>query len=125
MSKRKNRADSIIRTNSIIENTSRKEHGKTVLLADSRGNSLARVDSRDVSLIFTVQGDTEADFKEKRDAFYQVLYNGAIELSVPKESENIYYLVYKGKGNSYSQNRARTFCKFAAKFEEPNPNNRK
>lgn len=100
-----------------VENTSRLEHGKRV----DTGN--VKADASTVSLIFLLEGTDEADFKAKRTAFMEELLKGEVTLQVPKDSTDVYHLIYK-KGTSYAQNPQRTFCKVACQFEEPNPMNR-
>lgn len=107
-----------------IENESRLTHGKQVLVKDSQGNSLVRLDSREVTLVFVCMGETHAELVQNRKKFYEMLYQGELTIQVPDESPDIYKLVYKGKPSSYGMNLARTICKVAIKFEEPNPNDR-
>lgn len=108
-----------------VENESRLKHGKEYVLRDAKGNSLVRVASRDLALSFVIMGETRADFEEKRNAFYSLLYQGGMEIQVPEDNRSFTYkLVYKGKSTSYSHNLERTCCKVAVKFEEPNPTDR-
>lgn len=107
-----------------IENTSRKEHGKTVLLTDSEGNNLARIDSREITLTFVIIADTHDDYVSNKKSFFAELYKGKITIEVPEDSNEVYRLVYKGKYSSFGHNITRTMCSFAVKFEEPNPNDR-
>lgn len=107
-----------------IENESRKEHGKRVLVKDSSGNSLVRLASREVTLTFIIMGDTHEEYLSNKRAFYDELYKGEMSIQVPDDSDNIYHLIYKGKSSSYGQSLDRTMCKITIKFEEPNPSNR-
>lgn len=100
-----------------IENTSRLEHGKRVMTTN------VKVDSATVSLTFLLEGTSQDDFKTKRAAFMEVLVKGEVTIQVPKDSDDVYHLIYK-KGTSYAQNYQRTFCKIVCSFEEPNPMNR-
>ncbi len=79
-----------------------------------------KVNERNVSLVFTIEGDSKSDFVTKKKAFQGVLYGGDVSISVPSDSDNVYHLKYKS-GVSYAQNIGRTFCKFSAKFTEPVP----
>lgn len=81
-----------------------------------------KVNERNVSLAFTIEGSSKADFLEKKKAFQAVLYGGDVAICVPSDSDNVYHLKYKS-GVSYAQNLLRTFCKLAAKFTEPKPTN--
>lgn len=107
-----------------IENESRIEHGKRVLLKNAQGDSIVRLASREVSLIFVVEGDTPEKMAQNRVKFYNELYKGEMTIQVPEDTSNVYRLIYKGKPSSYGQDLTRTICKVAVKFEEPNPNNR-
>jgi len=98
-----------------IENDSRLEHGKRVLVAEPR------VASRDMTLQFTIKGASEDDFRAKRRAFEDELRKGGVNINVPALGTDTYKLIYLGKSVSYAMNRARTFCTISAKFEEPNP----
>lgn len=107
-----------------ITNESRSEHGRQIITNNAKGESLARVKHRDITLSFTITGNTQSDFQIKKNAFLEELMKGDVTIAVPKDNANVYHLVYSGRGQSYSQNIDRTFCKFTAKFEEPNPTNR-
>lgn len=100
-----------------VENESRLEHGKRVNTAEPK------VASSDITLTFYLEGTSQSDFKAKKAAFRDVLIKGDVTIQVPKDSDDVYHLVYK-KSTSYAQNTQRTFCKVACKFEEPNPMNR-
>jgi len=100
-----------------VENTSRLEHGKRVVISNPK------VSDAQVSLIFLLEGSTHTDFLTKKAAFLAELAKGYITIKVPKDSDNVYHLVYK-KGISYAQEPLGTFCKVACTFDEPNPNNR-
>lgn len=113
-----NAIDSFAPLKEYIENESRLEHGKRVILSSTR------VASRDLTLHFTIKGNSEGDFRAKRRAFEEELRKGLIEVNVPALGGDIYRLIYTGKSVNYSMNVARTFCTMSAKFEEPNPMNR-
>lgn len=100
-----------------IENKSRLEHGKRVIIDDPK------LDERDVTLTFTIQGSSQTDYQSKKKAFQNELYKGAINIQVA-DSGDIYHLIYTGKSISYAQSVDRTFGKITAKFNEPNPANR-
>lgn len=111
--------DAFVPMKGYIENEERSQNGKSVIL------SLRRVASREITLKFTIKGDSPSDFFAKRKAFEQVLQSGYVNVNVPELGSQIYHLVYLGKNVSYAMNRARTFCTVSAKFEEPDPTNRK
>lgn len=101
-----------------IENDSRLEHGKRVLISNPR------VASRELTLHFTIKGNNEADYRAKRRAFEAELQKVKIDVKVPVLGEEVYHLIYLGKSVSYSLNMSRTFSVISSKFEEPNPANR-
>nr|DAU82728.1 MAG TPA: tail protein [Caudoviricetes sp.] len=102
-----------------IENESRLEHGKRVVVEET-----PKYASRDVILDFTITGKTPDDFRTKKNAFLALMYKGKITLQVPQESDDVYHLIYRGKGSDYSMNPQRTFCHMMLKFEEPDPSKR-
>ena len=110
--------DGFVPLKDFIENESRAEHGKRVIITNPR------IASRDLTLHFTIKGESESDYREKRNAFESELCTGLIEVRVPILGEQVYRLVYKGKSVSYGLNLNRTFATISAKFEEPNPANR-
>lgn len=101
-----------------IENESRAEHGKRVLVVKPM------ISSRTVTLPFTIEGESQSDYQLKKKSFEEELYKGIITIQIPMNSNDVFKLVYKGQCASYGQNRTRTFGKFNAKFEEPNPTDR-
>lgn len=102
-----------------IENKSRLEHGKRVLVGKS-----PKIDERNITLSFTLEGNSKEDFQAKKNSFFNELYKGKIAVQVPANGDEIYHLIYTGKNISYAQNKGITFCKFSCKFNEPNPANR-
>lgn len=102
-----------------IQNESRLEHGKRVIV-----DANPKIASRDLLLDFTIEGNTPADFRTKKNSFLEMMYKGMITLQVPQESEDVYHLIYRGKGSEYGMNPMRTFCHMILKFEEPNPTRR-
>lgn len=101
-----------------IENKSRLEHGKHVIINNPR------VDEREITLSFTIEGSSQSDYQAKKKAFFEELYKGAVDIKIPANSTEIYHLVYLGKSVTYAQSLDRTFGKVSAKFCEPNPVNR-
>ena len=101
-----------------VENDSRLEHGKRVLI-DS-----PRVASRDLTLHFTVMGSDAADFRTKRKAFEAELQKVKVDIRVPALGDEVFHLIYTGKSVGYAVNISRTFCTVSSKFEEPNPMDR-
>ena len=101
-----------------IENKSRLNHGKTVITTN------AKVDERDLTLTFNLEGSSQSDYETKRKTFYNLLYAGTMTIKVPPRSEDVYHLTYTGKSISYAGNAGGTFSKVSVKFCEPNPMNR-
>lgn len=110
--------DAFVPMKDYIENESRLEHGKRILV------SAPRLASRDVTLHFTIKGNDENDYRGKRKAFEDELRKGWVEIEVPALGYDVYRLVYLGKSVSYAMNLTRNFCTVSAKFEEPNPTDR-
>lgn len=103
-----------------IENESRLEHGKRVIVSADD----VKFASREVVLDFTIEGKSQEDFFAKKKLFLAAIYKGNITIEVPAVSDDVYHLVYKGKGGEYGMNVLRTFCHMILKFEEPDPTHR-
>lgn len=101
-----------------IENESRLEHGKRIITDN------ARVDSREITLQFTIEGSSESDYRSKKKAFQTELEKGAVSIKIPALGSEVYKLVYLGKSISYGLSFDRRFGKVSSKFEEPNPADR-
>lgn len=101
-----------------IENESRLEHGKRVITDN------AKVDSREITLQFTIEGDSESDYRTKKKSFQAELEKGAVNIKIPVLGSEMYKLVYLGKSISYGLSLDRRFGKVSSKFEEPNPMDR-
>lgn len=101
-----------------IENESRLEHGKRVITDN------AKVDSREITLQFTIEGSSESDYRSKKKSFQIELEKGAVNIKVPVLGNEVYKLVYLGKSVSYGLSLDRCFGKVSSKFEEPNPMDR-
>lgn len=98
-----------------IENKSRLEHGKRVIINNPK------VDEREITLSFTIEGNSQSDYQTKKKAFFEELYKGAVDIQIPANSNEVYHLIYLGKGVIYAQSLDRTFGKVSMKFSEPNP----
>lgn len=101
-----------------IENESRLEHGKRMITDN------ARVDSRDVTLDFTITGISPSDYQTKKNALRTEFQKGAVDIKVPALNSEVYHLVYTGKGISYGLSQDRCFGHLSSKFTEPNPMSR-
>lgn len=101
-----------------IENESRLEHGKRVITEN------AKIDSREITLHFTIEGSSESDYRTKKKAFQTELEKGSVNIKVPALGSEVYKLVYLGKNISYGLSLDRCFGKISSKFCEPNPTDR-
>ncbi len=110
--------DAILPMKEYIENKSRLEHGKRVSVVN------AKVDSREMTLGFTITGESAQDYQIKKKSFQTELEKGTFDVKIPALNSEVYHLIYMGKNISYALNTKRDFSKFSARFEEPNPKNR-
>lgn len=110
--------DAPLQMKDYIENESRLEHGKRVII-----NS-PKVASRDITLSFTIIGTNETDYRAKKKAFEMELQKGTFTLNVPKLGTDVFNLVYTGKSVSYGISLNRCFGHFTMKVTEPNPMDR-
>lgn len=101
-----------------IENESRLEHGKRVIVDN------AKIASREITLQFTIEGSSESDYRMKKNAFQKELEKGFVNIKVPALGSEVYKLVYLGKSLSYGLSLDRCFGKVSGKFCEPNPKDR-
>lgn len=99
-----------------IENESRLEHGKRMIISNPR------LASRNVTLTFTINGKTPEEYLDHYRAFVAELHKGNVALRVPALGET-YKLVYLNSA-SYALDGSRTVSKLACKFVEPNPYDR-
>lgn len=101
-----------------VTNDSRLEHGISAIAL----SKYARLNKREVSIPFVLEGVTERDYLDKLDSFLQkIAYNGEICLKVPC-LKKAYKLVYSqcSKFGDYGLKKGN----FTLKFAENNPNNR-
>lgn len=88
-----------------IENKSRLEHGKRVIINNPK------VDEREITLSFTIEGNSQSDYQAKKKAFFEELYKGVVDIQVPANSNEIYHLIYLGKSVAYAQSYKPNFRK--------------
>jgi hypothetical protein len=98
-----------------IENKSRLKHGKRIIA------TTPKLDEREITLAFTIEGNSQSDYQTKKIAFFEELYKGVIDIQIPAINNDIYHLIYLGKSITYAQSLDRTFGKCSMKFCEPNP----
>lgn len=103
----------------IISNESRVAHGKEVYIKETY------LDSREVSLQFSITGKTPSQFNDNYTSFVEELQKGYIDIEVSRHDQETYHLIY----NSCSQfaltmTSARCQAKITVKFTEFNPYDR-
>lgn len=101
-----------------IENKSRLEHGKRVIVSNPKQ------DEREITLTFTIEGNSKSDYQSKKNSFFNELYSGKVDIKVPDNGSEVYHLIYLGKSITYAQSVDRKFGKVSMKFSEPNPADR-
>lgn len=83
-----------------------------------------KVNERNITLNFTMEGNDASDFAAKNKAFVEVMRGGDVVIQVPEDSPAVYHLKYTGKSCTFAWNVERTFAKIGLAFIEPNPTNR-
>ena len=83
-----------------------------------------KVNERNITLNFTMEGNSASDFTAKNKAFVEVMRGGNVVIQVPEDSPAVYHLKYTGKSCTFARNVERTFAKIGLAFIEPNPTNR-
>ena len=101
-----------------VEDESRLEDGIRI----DTGNP--KVNSREITLGFTIMGSSETDYRSKKSAFQTELQKGAFTMRIPALGTQKYKMVYTGKSISYGLSRRRDFGHFTMKCTEPNPADR-
>lgn len=101
-----------------VEDESRLEDGIRI----DTGNP--KVDSRDITLGFTIMGSSETDYRSKKAAFQAELQKGMFTIRIPALGTQKYKMVYTGKSISYGLSKRRDFGHFTMKCTEPNPADR-
>lgn len=101
----------------VVENKSRLQNGKRVITGDRK------IDERDLTLTFTLKGNSPSDYIAKYKSFINEISKGEFTIKVPVLGEEVYHLYYI-RSSSFSFNTMRTFSKISAKLNEPNPGNR-
>lgn len=102
----------------LVQNADRSKHGKQVIY-----DSEPRLETRDVTLQFNIEGETPEEYMAHFSHFTALLRKGEVRLSVPGVSGDIYHLTYLNAAN-FALSANRNFSTLAVKFNEPNPANR-
>lgn len=105
----------------LVENDDPTKDGKEVIFEDEDGNPVTKLQSRDVTLLFTVFGDTIAERQQNYRRFCNMLYKGKVTISVPAEGSEVYTLIYVSNSGQFSLSASRKTCSVMIKFNEPNP----
>lgn len=98
----------------VIENKSRLEHGKRVIYSNRK------VDERELTLTFTIEGTSQSDYISKYKDFITEISNEEVTINVPTLGTEIYHVYYL-RSTSYAISRNRMFSKISVRFCEPNP----
>lgn len=99
-----------------IENASRLEHGKRVVTTNPK------VESRTLSLSFSLYANDEETFFNRYDSFCAELEKGTVNIMLSNRPTIVYKLIYKScKQFTQYNNR---LAKFILNLEEPNPKDR-
>ena len=86
--------------------------------------SAPKVNERNLTLNFTIEGSDKDDFNVKNRAFAEMMRKGDVTIQVPADRPDVYHLKYTGKSCTFARNVERTFAKIGLAFVEPNPTNR-
>lgn len=100
-----------------IENESRLEHGKKVIVSNPR------LDARNVTLKINLSATSEQQFFERYNSFCKELATGVLEIKSKYQPDVVYKTIYQSC-SQFSQF-MRGIGKFTLKLVEPNPNDRK
>lgn len=97
-----------------VTNESRLEDGKRVFSDDP--NAKRYKDSREVTLTFTIEGINSITFLRNLQRFYDILYDGVVEIEVPciMKKCKLDYI----KSSSFGKDYNNTFCSVIVRFEE-------
>lgn len=99
-----------------IENKSRQEHGKRVVVNNPK------IEERDVNLPFHISAKSKSDFFGKYSKLCQLLANGRLEITTSYQDGVVYRMNYLSC-SQFSEYRL-GMAKFTLRLNEPNPNNR-
>lgn len=100
-----------------IENKSRLEHGKRVVVHNPK------IDERSVTLSFNLTAKDENQFFERYNGFCNELKKGVLHIETKYQEGVVYKMVYESC-TQFSQ-LIREIAKFSLKLTEPNPADRK
>ena len=101
---------------SYIENKSRLENGKKVLVHNPK------VDERSVTLSFNLTARNDGEFFERYNSFCEELKDGVLNIETKYQNGVVYKMVYENC-TQFSQ-LIREIARFSLKLVEPNPDDR-
>lgn len=104
---------------SFVENDDPTKNGKEVIYPQT-----PKLASRDLTLTFTIFGNTTTEHLTNYKNFIALLQKGEISLSIPALGTEVYHLTYVGDSGSYMIEADRLASRLAVKFREPNPADR-
>lgn len=99
-----------------IENESRLEHGKQVIVSNHR------LDTRNLTLKINLIASSEQQFFDRYNSFCKELATGILEIKTKYQPDVVYKTIYQSC-SQFSQF-MRGIGKFTLKLNEPNPNDR-
>lgn len=104
---------------SFVENDDPTKNGKEVIYPQT-----PKLASRDLTLTFTIFGNTATEHLTNYKNFIALLQKGEISLSIPALGTEVYHLTYVGDSGSYKIEADRLASRLTVKFNEPNPADR-
>lgn len=104
---------------SFVENDDPTKNGKEVIYPQT-----PKLASRDLTLTFTIFGNTTTEHLANYKNFIALLQKGEISLSIPALGTEVYHLTYVGDSGSYMIEADRLASRLTVKFNEPNPADR-
>ena len=104
---------------SFVENDDPTKNGKEVIYPQT-----PKLASRDLTLTFTIFGNTTTEHLTNYKNFIALLQKGEISLSIPALGTEVYHLTYVGDSGSYMIKADRLASRLTVKFNEPNPADR-
>lgn len=104
---------------SFVENDDPTKNGKEVIYPQT-----PKLASRDLTLTFTIFGNTTTEHLTNYKNFVALLQKGEISLSIPALGTEVYHLTYVGDSGSYMIEADRLASRLTVKFNEPNPADR-
>lgn len=104
---------------SFVENDDPTKNGKEVIYPQT-----PKLASRDLTLTFTIFGNTATEHLTNYKNFIALLQKGEISLSIPALGTEVYHLTYVGDSGSYMIEADRLASRLIVKFNEPNPADR-